>query len=476
MFKTSTQRRRLPPTSTLPLIHLGVLPGRRRLEDHRLQPGRGQPHAAARAPGPRETARLYGFASSPCCSGGSVYPKSTSLDHPDLSGQVGLGHAVHPAAVRPRTSTTRPPRSRSSTARPASWSRPATTGRASTRTASWRCRRPPRRPTRRSPRAPVAPRAAARPRSPSRPRRRAPRSSARWTRRASRPARRGSPTPRWPTASTASRSAPGTRPGPTRPRPPARGPSTPPARRAGHHEPGGRRHRHRRRGRGQRHRRGGRVRAGPRRRRPGRHGRDGRPAGAWTLTLTLADGAHALTAVATDAAGNASPPATAVGVTVDTQAPDTTIDAVPAGTANGASCHVLRSASPAPDVASFECALDAAPYAACTSPRALAAPGRRLAHLQGPRDRRRRQLPTPPPRSAPGRSAARPTRRRPRSRRPRRPTGRPASTSPRSRTRRSPRTSTRRASPRRASRSRPREARARSPRPSPTRRRSGRRS
>jgi Bacterial Ig-like domain len=51
--------------------------------------------------------------------------------------------------------------------------------------------------------------------------------------------------------------------------------------------------------------------------------------GTWSATAQLADGAHSLTAVATDAAGNASAPSAAHSVTVDSAPPETTIDGGP---------------------------------------------------------------------------------------------------------------------------------------------------
>lgn len=42
----------------------------------------------------RQNRQLYVFASAPCCSGGRIYMKQTSLDNPDFSDQTGLGTLV----------------------------------------------------------------------------------------------------------------------------------------------------------------------------------------------------------------------------------------------------------------------------------------------------------------------------------------------------------------------------------------------
>src|SRR5207253_845497 len=73
-------------------------------------------------------------------------------------------------------------------------------------------------------------------------------------------------------------------------------------------------------------------------------------AGSWQRTLTgVGDGAHTYTAVATDAAGNSSPASGAVHVTVDTLAPETTIDSGPSGTTNSSSASFSFSSSEAVD-------------------------------------------------------------------------------------------------------------------------------
>jgi hypothetical protein len=89
-------------------------------------------------------------------------------------------------------------------------------------------------------------------------------------------------------------------------------------------------------------------------------------AGAWSVTLAgVADGAHSYSAQATDAAGNTSSASTTRTVTVDTSAPDTTISAGPSGSTNATSATFEFSASEGGS--SFECSLDGAAFAACTS-------------------------------------------------------------------------------------------------------------
>jgi hypothetical protein len=89
--------------------------------------------------------------------------------------------------------------------------------------------------------------------------------------------------------------------------------------------------------------------------------------GSWSRELTgVSDGTHSYTSRATDAAGNQSEPSNTRTVVVDTQAPETTIDSGPSGTVTSASATFSFSASEAGS--SFECSLDGAPFAACTSP------------------------------------------------------------------------------------------------------------
>ena len=89
VFKTSTNDV-VSATSTLPLIYLGVYKdgvGWKTTVFSRVVDNHTRPLVLL----DRENRRLYAFASSPCCSGGAIYTKSTSLDNPDLSGQTGLG-------------------------------------------------------------------------------------------------------------------------------------------------------------------------------------------------------------------------------------------------------------------------------------------------------------------------------------------------------------------------------------------------
>lgn len=79
----------------------------------------------------------------------------------------------------------------------------------------------------------------------------------------------------------------------------------------------------------------------------------------------LADGSHTFSVRATDTAGNVG---SAVSATwsVDTTAPNTTIDSAPTGTVASRSATIAFSASESGS--SFECRLDGAAFAACSSP------------------------------------------------------------------------------------------------------------
>ncbi|MGH3033191.1 MAG: Ig-like domain-containing protein [Gaiellaceae bacterium] len=92
------------------------------------------------------------------------------------------------------------------------------------------------------------------------------------------------------------------------------------------------------------------------------------PDGAWSSTLSsVPDGSHSYTATARDAAGNTSLLSSARTVIVDTSAPNTTIGAGPIGSTPFTTATFSFSADEAGS--SFECALDGAPFAACTSPK-----------------------------------------------------------------------------------------------------------
>ena len=87
---------------------------------------------------------------------------------------------------------------------------------------------------------------------------------------------------------------------------------------------------------------------------------------AWTITVsTVPDGTHTYAVTATDAAGNASATTTRT-VRVDTGAPDTTITGGPSGVTNDATpTFTFVSNEPG---STFQCRIDAAAFANCTSP------------------------------------------------------------------------------------------------------------
>ena len=80
----------------------------------------------------------------------------------------------------------------------------------------------------------------------------------------------------------------------------------------------------------------------------------------------LADGGHTFQVVASDAAGNQSS-AASYSWTIDTTAPDTTIDSGPTGTVSSDSASFTFSSEAG---AAFECELDGGGFSACTSPKA----------------------------------------------------------------------------------------------------------
>ena len=85
----------------------------------------------------------------------------------------------------------------------------------------------------------------------------------------------------------------------------------------------------------------------------------------------LTPGTHSFAVQAIDLAGNVDPSAATATWTVvepDTQAPETTVDSGPTGTTTDTSATFTFSAS---EAATFECALDGAPFAGCTSPLTL---------------------------------------------------------------------------------------------------------
>ncbi|MEZ5100164.1 MAG: Ig-like domain-containing protein [Thermoleophilia bacterium] len=97
---------------------------------------------------------------------------------------------------------------------------------------------------------------------------------------------------------------------------------------------------------------------------------DGTPFAACTSPLTvstaLADGPHAFEVRATDQAGNADPSPASSSFTVDTSVPETTIQTGPTGPTGDATPTFTFTS---PDAsASFECKVDAAAFAACSSP------------------------------------------------------------------------------------------------------------
>ncbi|ATB48542.1 Ig-like domain-containing protein [Corallococcus macrosporus] len=80
----------------------------------------------------------------------------------------------------------------------------------------------------------------------------------------------------------------------------------------------------------------------------------------------LAQGSHTLQVRAVDAAGNVDPSPASRTWTVDTTAPDTSIVSGPSGTTDSADAAFAFNASESP--ATYECSLDGAAFATCTSP------------------------------------------------------------------------------------------------------------
>ena len=101
--------------------------------------------------------------------------------------------------------------------------------------------------------------------------------------------------------------------------------------------------------------------------------------GAWGSCSTpetaasLADGAHTFEVRATDPVGNVDPTPASRSFTVDTAAPDTTIDSGPSGPTNDATPTFTFSSSQAGST--FECRVDGGAWASCSSPYTTAALG-----------------------------------------------------------------------------------------------------
>ncbi len=108
----------------------------------------------------------------------------------------------------------------------------------------------------------------------------------------------------------------------------------------------------------------------------------------------LADGTYTFSVRATDAAANVDATPATRSFTVDTVAPQTTIDSGPTGP-TGSNCAVVRVLGErAPST--FQCKLDGpgaatGTYATCTVAAGLHRAGGRDVHVLGPRDRRRRE-------------------------------------------------------------------------------------
>jgi sirohydrochlorin ferrochelatase len=95
--------------------------------------------------------------------------------------------------------------------------------------------------------------------------------------------------------------------------------------------------------------------------------------GTWELlqASALSEGAHTVEATAEDAVGRTSPSSALVAFTVDTVAPNVVIDSAPPSETTDRSANVSFSADE--EGVSFECSVDAEPFAPCTSPRSLSA-------------------------------------------------------------------------------------------------------
>jgi Big-like domain-containing protein len=89
--------------------------------------------------------------------------------------------------------------------------------------------------------------------------------------------------------------------------------------------------------------------------------------GTWTKAFAgVADGSHTYTAIASDTAGNTSGVSNSRMVIVDTTPPNTSVDSGPAATTNQTIATLIFSSSEGGS--SFNCRLDGAAFASCTSP------------------------------------------------------------------------------------------------------------
>ena len=97
--------------------------------------------------------------------------------------------------------------------------------------------------------------------------------------------------------------------------------------------------------------------------------------GAWSACSSpkgfsnLTDGPHTFEVRATDAAGYTDPTPATMTFTVDTTAPDTTIDSGPTGTITTDQASFTFSGDPASDTARIQCRIDSEPFADCSSPK-----------------------------------------------------------------------------------------------------------
>jgi hypothetical protein len=81
---------------------------------------------------------------------------------------------------------------------------------------------------------------------------------------------------------------------------------------------------------------------------------------------SLTEGPHTFEVKATDQAGNTDPTAASYGWTVDTSAPDTSVDSGPADPTTDTGATFTFSSSETGST--FECSFDGSPFASCSSP------------------------------------------------------------------------------------------------------------